>query len=204
MAIVDTITIGSDTFSVYALTAGNAVTETTTFWNGRLGAERTAWDAAVTAGNDDEKRALAAAADWLDRASIFSGSVTVDGQARAFPRDGATNGCTGDSITDGTTPDDIFSAQAYLAGVILGDNAAAASAGQGGNIKKAKAGSAEVVFFKPTEGTASDTRLPVVANDYVKCYTDAGSASGIAGPTITGTCQDGTDADTSELIEGFD
>ena len=65
MAVIDTITIGADSFSVYALTLTFAVAETTTFFNGRLGAEATAWAAAVTAGVDDEKRALAAAADWV-------------------------------------------------------------------------------------------------------------------------------------------
>ena len=204
MAVIDTITIGADTFSVYALTATNAVAETTSFWNGRLGAEKTAWDAAVAAAADDEKRALAAAADWLDRASTFSGDVTVDGQARAWPRDGATNGCTGDAVTDGTTPDDIFYAQAWLAGVILADNSAAASSGEGSNIKEVGAGSAKVVFFKPTTGTSSDTRLPQVANDYAKCYTDAGTSSGIAGPTITGTDQASSFcADDDTLSEGF-
>ncbi len=203
MAVIDTVTIGADTFSVYALTASGAVSETSTFWNGRLGAERTAWEAAVAAGVDDEKRALVAAADWLDRSSTFTGTETVSGQARAWPRDGATNECTDDVIADGTTPDDIFNAQAWLAGVILADNAAATSAGEGSNIKQAKAGSASVTFFRPTEGTASDTRLPTVANDYVRCYTAAGSSAGVAGPSITGTGCAGTTADGQELNDGL-
>jgi len=203
MAVIDTITIGADTFSVYALTAPNAVAETTTFFNGRLGAEATAWAAAVTAGVDDEKRALAAAADWLDRASIFSGDKTVSTQPRAWPRDDATNGCTGVAVTDGTTPDDIFYAQCWLAGAILVDNAASASSGEGSNIKSVGAGTAKVAFFSPTTGTVDDTRLPTVANDYAKCYTDAGTSSGIAGPTFTGTDQTGTCADADELNEGF-
>tara|TARA_R110000796_G_scaffold41179_2_gene101975 strand:+ start:22644 stop:23261 length:618 start_codon:yes stop_codon:yes gene_type:complete len=204
MAVIDTITIGTDTFSVYALTLTAAVSETSTFWNGRLGAERTAWDAAVTAGVDDEKRALAAAADWLDRASLFSGDKTVATQARDWPRDSATNGCTGDAIADGTTPDDIFNAQAWLAGAILVDNAASASTGEGANIKSAKAGTAQVVFFRPTTGTAEDTRLPTVANDYAKCYTDAGTSSGIAGPTFTGTGQASSFCpDDDEFNEGL-
>tara|TARA_R110000764_G_scaffold36736_1_gene81953 strand:+ start:21457 stop:22071 length:615 start_codon:yes stop_codon:yes gene_type:complete len=203
MAVIDTITIGADSFSVYALTLTFAVAETTTFFNGRLGAEATAWAAAVTAGVDDEKRALAAAADWMDRALNFTGDETAPPQARAWPRDSATNGCTGDAVTDGTTPDDIFYAQAWLAGAILVDNAAAASSGEGSNVKSAKAGSAQVVFFRPTEGSSSDTRLPKVADDFTKCYTDAGASSGIAGPSITGTAQTGTCADGDELAEGF-
>jgi hypothetical protein len=204
MAVIDTITIGSDTFSVYALTLAAAVAETTTFWNGRLGAEATAWNAAVLAAADDEKRALAAAADWIDRALIFSGEETAPPQARAWPRDNATNGCTGDAVADGTTPDDIFYAQAWLAGVILANNAADASSGEGSNVKSVKAGSAAVSFFSPTTGTVDDTRLPTVANDYTKCYTDAGTSSGIAGPTATGTGQASSFcADDDKFIEGL-
>tara|TARA_R110000737_G_scaffold47134_4_gene67051 strand:+ start:12871 stop:13488 length:618 start_codon:yes stop_codon:yes gene_type:complete len=204
MAVIDSITIGGDSFSVYALTAGNAVSETTTFFNGRLGPEATAWAAAVTAAADDEKRALAAAADWLDRASLFTGTKTVSTQDRDWPRDGATDGCTGLSITDGTTPDDIFRAQAWLAGAILVDSSAAASTGEGGNIKSAKAGSAQVVFFRPTEGTSSDTRLPKVADDYARCFTDAGTSAGISAPTFTGTSQvSGATQCDDELTEGY-
>ena len=204
MAVIDTITIGADTFSVYALTLTAAVAETTTFWNGRLGAEKAAWDAAVLAAADDEKRALAAAADWLDRALTFSGDKTVSTQARAWPRDDADNGCTGEDITDGTTPDDIFYAQAWLAGAILVDNAASAASGEGSNVKSVGAGSAAVSFFRPTIGTSDDTRLPTVANDYTKCYTDAGTSSGIAGPSVTGTdAIDSTCADAAEFNEGM-
>jgi hypothetical protein len=203
MAVIDTITIGADSFCVYALTLTFAVAETTTFFNGRLGPEATAWAAAVAAAADDEKRALAAAADWLDRALLFSGDETAPPQARAWPRDDATNGCTGVAVTDGTTPDEIFYAQCWLAGAILVDNAADASSGEGSNVKKAKAGSAEVVFFRPTTGSAEDNRLPQVAHDYTKCFTDAGTSSGIAGPSITGTSQTGACADEDELSEGF-
>jgi len=181
MATTATVTIGADTFTVYALTADpNA--DTDTFWNGRLGPERTAYEAAS---EDDQNRALVVAADWLDRASTYSGEKTVAAQPREWPRDNAVNHCLDEAIADGTVPDDIFNAQAWLAGVVLADLSAAASSGEGSNVKKAKAGSAEVTFFKPTTGTGADFRLPQVAHDYNKCYTD--SAAGISGPSITGT-----------------
>lgn len=201
MAVIDTITVGTDSFSVYALTLTNANSETDSFWNGRLGAERTAWEAAS---EDDQNRSLASAADWLDRALIFTGTKTVSTQARAWPRDNATDSCAGTSITSGTTPDDIFYAQCWLAGVILADSAAAASSGQGSNVKAVGAGSASVEFFRPTEGTSSDTRLPKVADDYSKCYTDAGTSAGIAGPTFTGTSQPSSFcANDDEFNEGM-
>lgn len=187
MAVVDTVTIGTDVFSVYALTATFAVAETTTFWNGRLGAEKAAWDAAVLAGNDDEKRALVAAADWIDRALNFTGTETADGQPRAWPRDSATN--CGTNVPSGTTPDDIFYAQAWLAGLLLVDSAASTSEGEGSNIRKVGAGTATVQFFIPTKGTVSDVRLPQVAHDYTKCYTEAALSGGIGGATASGTSQ---------------
>jgi len=202
MAVIDTITIGADTFSVYALTATNAVAETTTFWNGRLGAEKTAWDAAVTAAADDEKRALVQAADWIDRALIFTGDETVAGQPRAWPRDNAED--CGTAVADGTTPDDMFYAQAWLAGMILVDAASSTSPGEGSNIKRVGAGSASVLFFVGTEGTASDVRLPQVAHDYTKCYTEAGTSSGFATPVSRGTdCDSAFDEDDFGLNGGL-
>tara|TARA_R110002167_G_C12707228_1_gene655084 strand:- start:1822 stop:2424 length:603 start_codon:yes stop_codon:yes gene_type:complete len=184
MAVVDTITIGTDTFSVYALVLTEAVANTDTFWNGRLGAEATAWNAATA---DDQMRALVAAADWLDRALAFTGTKTVSTQPRAWPRDSATNSCTAEAVTDGTVPDDIFKTQAWLAGALLVDTSASASSGVGSNIKKVGAGSANVEFFRPTVGTSSDVRLPQVAHDYSGCYTE--SAASLSGPTATGTTQ---------------
>lgn len=182
MAVIDTITIGTDTFSVYALVLTEARANTTSYYAGRLGAESTAWAAA----SDTEKdQAIIMAADWIGRALIFTGTLTVATQDLAWPRDNATNSCTGTTVASGTTPDDIFNTQAALAGSVLVSTAAASASTQGSNIKNAKAGSAEVTFFKPTLGTGADVRLPQVAHDYSKCFTQ--SAANISGPTITGT-----------------
>lgn len=200
MAVIDTVTIGSDDFSVYALVLTEANANTDTFWNGRLGAERTAWEGAT---EEDQNRALVAAADWIDRASQFTGTKTDASQARAWPRDDAS--CSGTAITDGTTPDAVFYAQAWLAGAILVDNAASASSGTGSNIRRAKAGSAEVEFFRPTIGEPSDTRLPQVAHDYLKCLlAGAQSAVDIVAPNARGTAQTSAFAENDyELNEGY-
>jgi hypothetical protein len=196
MAVVDTITIGADDFSVYALALTEAVANTTTFFNGRLGPEATAWAAASS---DDRLKAVAGAADWLDRGTNPSGTKTVAGQPRKWPRDGAS--CNAVAVADGTTPDDIFKAQAWLSGAILVDNAAAASAGTGSNVKSAAAGSAKVEFFTPTIGQAQDHRLPQVAHDYVKCYT---GASSIAVAEGTGDdCDSAFDEADYQRSEGF-
>tara|TARA_R110002153_G_scaffold104852_1_gene243008 strand:- start:22865 stop:23467 length:603 start_codon:yes stop_codon:yes gene_type:complete len=182
MAVIDTVTIGTDSWSVYALVLTEAIANTDSFWAGRLGAESTAWAAATA---NEKIQAVVTAADWMDRALIFTGTKTVATQDRAWPRDNAANSCDDTTVASGTTPDAIFDAQSWLAGSVLVSTAAAAAATQGSNIKSAKAGSAEVVFFKPTLGTGADVRLPQVAHDYTKCFTQ--SAANISGPTITGT-----------------
>jgi hypothetical protein len=191
MGAVVTVTIGSDSFSVYAL-ATDAVAEATTYFNGRLGADATAWAAATS---DNRKKALVTAADWMDRAiePFLSGTRTVSTQPRAFPRDGAS--CNGTPITDGTTPDDVARAEFWLAGQLLLDSSIATGTGQGSNIKQAVAGSASVTFFTPTIGSSRDTRLPVTAMDYLKCLFSgantaiaAGFASGVSNDSAFDPC----------------
>lgn len=199
MATTSTVTIGTDDFTVYALTADpNA--DTDSFWNVRLGAERTAWEAA---NEEDQDRAMVVAADWIDRASTFTGTKTVSTQDRAWPRDAAT--CDGSAITSGTTPDAVFYAQAWLAGAVLADASASSSSGTGSNIRSVKAGSAQVEFFRPTIGEGSDTRLPQVANDYLRCLLQgSGNYTSIVGPTARGTSQtSGFCEDDYELNEGY-
>lgn len=176
MGLVSTVTIGTDVFSVYALTA-DPVADATSFWNGRLGADSAAWTAATS---DNKKRALVMASDWIDRAlgELFSGEKTVDSQPRAFPRDGASY--CGVAVADGTTPDALAYATFWLAGQLLLDATLASGSGSGSNIKQAVAGSASVTFFQPTINSTKDTRLPITAMDYLKCLlSGAGSAAGV-------------------------
>ena len=173
MGTIATVTIGSDTFSVYALTA-NANDDADSFWNLRLGPQRTAWE---DASEDNQNRALVVASDWIDRALTFTGTVTVAGQDRAWPRDNAK--CDDVSVNDGTTPDDLARATFWLAGAILADESLAGGGGTGSNVKSAKAGTAKVEFFSATSGV----RLPQTAHDYLSCYMDSSS---IVGGTATG------------------
>ncbi len=198
MGTIATVTIGTDVFSVYALTTDpNA--DCTSFWNGRLGAAATAWGAATT---DDQNRALVAASDWIDRASTFQGTKTVSTQAREWPRDGVVDQCTGETVADGTTPDEIAEACFWLAGNIVVDPTIVDGPGEGSNIKSAKAGTAEVVFFQPTTGSSSDTRLPVTAHDYLKCLLDG--TSSIIAPSGSGADDDSAFCeDDFTRTEGF-
>ena len=176
MGMISTVTIGADTFSVYALTA-IPVDDATTFHNGMLGANAVAWLAATL---DNRAKSLVMAADWIDRAlgRVFTGTKTVAAQPREWPRDGAT--CDGVAIPDGTVPDRIATAEFWLGGALLVDAAQAAGSGTGSNIKMVKAGPAEVQFFSPTLGGPSDMRLPQTAWDYLRCYL-ASTLAGLGG-----------------------
>lgn len=179
MGQVAIVTIGLNSYSVYALTT-NAVTDATTYFGGQLGGSSAAWAAASS---DDKKRGLIMAARWIDRAIKFSGTKTVPSQALEWPRDGAT--CDGEAVPNGSVPDDVALAEFELAGILLQDPTKAAAPSQGSNVKAVKAGSAGVEFFTPTIGTSQDTRLPTVANDLLKCFfggsVQAGFASGVDG-----------------------
>jgi hypothetical protein len=199
MATVSTLTIGSDTFSVYALTA-NPNTDADTFWNGRLGANATAW---TGASEDDQNRALVMAVDWLDRVTQtnLSGTKTVASQALNWPRDGAT--CDGTAVADGTTPDNIADATFWLGGLLLVDSAAGSGSGTGSNVKSVGAGSASVQFFTPTINSITDTRLPIVAMDYIRCYLDgAGTDRGVGVASGTG-CSSSFSATQFDLNQGY-
>ena len=179
MGQISTVTIGSDTFSVYALTS-DPVADATSYHNVRIGAKSTAFLALT---DDDKKRCLVAASDWVDRSQEFSGTKTVAAQAREWPRDNAT--CDGTAVTSGTTPDDIANATFWLAGAVASDNDADEGEGTASNIKSAKAGSAKVEFFSQTSGN----RLPTPAHDLLACYNDrdvdslGGRATGITDTT---------------------
>ena len=191
MGTVATVTVGADTVSVYGLTT-DPVTDATSWFNTRLGADATAW---ATASADNRARALVTAADWMDRAlrSQLSGEKTSDTQPREWPRDGAT--CSGTAVPDGTTPDNVAYAEFWLAGQLILNSSLATGSGTGSNVKSVKAGSAAVSFFQPTIGAATDTRLPIVAMDYLRCFFDgagtslaAGLASGVDGSSAFGNC----------------
>lgn len=196
MGQIATITIGSDNFSVYSISA-DPIADATAFFNGLLGAGATAWGAATS---DNRKRALVTAADWIDRALNFSGKKTVSTQARAWPRDGAV--CGTETVADGSVPDNVARAQFFLAGAVLSDSSLATGTGTGANIRRAQAGSASVEFFRPTQGTAFDTRLPIAAMDYVKCY--LGGSSSLAAGVAYGTGSESAFSDTDfTRSEGF-
>lgn len=192
MAYVTSLTIGSDTFSVYSITnsSGAALTDANTYFAGSLGAAASAWTAAS---DTNKKKALVTAQRFIDRAVEFSGEKTSSSQPLQWPRDGAS--CDGESIADGTTPDGVALAEFELAGALLVSAQSLTSTGTGSNVRRVKAGSAEVEFFTPTINTETDTRIPQPAWDYVKCLVassgfGAGEAFGSDETTAFRTCDD--------------
>lgn len=177
MGMISDVTIGTDTFKVYAITADPLV-DAESWMAGKIGT--TEWDAAT---DPDKNAALVSAARWIDRViDSWTGTVTVAGQPRDWPRNNAT--CDGVAIPDGTTPDALAYAEFELANILIIDPSAQDASSQGSNVKKAKAGSAEVVFFTGTLGTTQDTRLPSVAHDMINCFFASqglipGTASGV-------------------------
>ncbi len=171
MAVISTITISTVDYSVYAETA-DPEQDALDYLVGKIGSTFS------TATQLQRQQALISAARMLDRAVEFTGEETTPGQPRAWPRDSATNNCTEESVDDGTTPDDIAFAQYELADILWLDADVAATSGSGSNVKRVKAGSAEVEFFTGTSGTSEETRLPTVVNDLAGCYVEISGISG--------------------------
>lgn len=197
MAVVATLTLGADSYSVYALTS-DALGDAKEYFSARLGAA--AWN---DADNPDRKRALISATRMLDRRPLWSGTVTdlVTPQPLQWPRDGAT--CRGDAVPDGTTPDALAEGGFELALALLEDEAIQDSPGTGSNVKRAKAGSAEVEFFVPTAGSSSETLFPQVVHELVACYF-SGNAAGLAAPFVSGLDEESAFGDDDwELSEGY-
>lgn len=195
MGTTATVTIDAVSYDVYALTA-DPVQDTIDYLAGKLGASSFA---ALSA--DDQKRALVSATRWLDRLQ-WTGSPTdtTTPQPLEHPRTGLID-CNSVAIDDSEVATGVVEAMFELAEIIAADSTTQNSSGQGSNIKSVGAGSAQVEFFRPTIGSAADTRLPTVAQDLIRCF--------LAGTTITKATATGTgnssafDSDDFERSEGY-
>lgn len=177
MAVVATLSLGSDTYSVYGLTT-DALGDANTYFKARLG--ESAWD---TVDNTEKRRSLITAVRMIDRRPTYSGDKTVSAQALEWPRDSAN--CSGDAVPDNTIPDNIALGEFELALALLEDESIQDSQSTGSNIKRAKAGSAEVSFFVPTINSTNQTLFPQVVHELISCYFD-GSNSGLGAPFASG------------------
>lgn len=193
MVNVESITIGTDSYSVYGSEA-----DVKTRLSGRLGT--TVYD---DASSNDKKKAHVQATRWIDR-ERWSGQPTdlVTPQPLAYPRTGLTD-CDGNAVDSGTLPDEVFFATSELILILLGDNTATSSSSTGTNTKRVAAGSVNVEFFRPgaSDGTGGGTTLPTEAWKWVRCF----ASGGLSAPFASGTGADPffTDCDKYDLWTGY-
>lgn len=125
-------------------------------------------------------------------------TVIYKTQTASFPRTGLTDKY-GLALSEFVAPEDVESAQIELAFEISQDSSVEGGANTASNQKRLKAGTAEIEFFRPTDGTP----LPSVAWDLLKPFIN--SLTGSAGSVGFGTgCPSHfDDADTYTRTQGF-
>ena len=197
MGVVESVTINSVAYPVYGLGNGDPVADADGWFGGRLGVD--AW---TNASADQKSQALVTARRMGDRRAIWSGTPSGGAaQVTAWPRDNAT--CNGLPVPNGEPfPDDIVYGQFELALALLEDESQQDAQGTGSNVKRAKAGSAEVEFFQPTLTGPGNLLFPVVVNEYWRCYFDDDLSTG---GTFTGTdrCSEFDDDNQYDLHRGY-
>lgn len=142
------------------------------------------WDSASVT---SRRKALVTAYRWLNRLK-WQGAKTSSAQDGAHPRTGLTD-CDGTAVDSSTVAPGVAEAQYELSDLLLGDGTLVQNASSGSNVRRAKAGEAEVEFFIPTLGFggATDTIVPRPAFDLIKCYLEGFGPSSSSGNTAYGT-----------------
>ena len=138
---------------------------------------REAWEALS---DTDKARYLIAATRRIDLID-FPGRKTNATQSHAWPRVGAV--CEGRALADDEIPVQVQNATIILAGDIAIDVSAAETFNDG-NVKRVKAGSTELEFFRPTGGSYSLSRTSPDAFLQLSCL--VGSISSLTKSTVTG------------------
>lgn len=151
------------------------------------------WRAIVD--EDDKERTLVEATAYIDRLPWKGTANGAGGTSLQWPRTGATK-ADGSAVDSTTVPDAIVDAVFELAAMIADDPDIVAQVDSSSNIKRVKAGSAEVEYHNATStrnGTA--TKLPYVIQQLVGPYLAASSvtASGGFGQAGSSCLDDGED-----------
>lgn len=137
-----------------------------TYFDDRLGSD--AWEDAT----DNEKdQSLVTATRMIDRVP-FEGEKTSDSQPLEWPRTGATDK-DGNELPDDELPEVLLEAVYELALALLEQPTLASSVSTGSNIKRLKAGSAEIEYFKATTGTT----FPLVVQKLLLPLMGAGASA---------------------------
>ena len=188
---ITVLVIGADNYTSYA-----SLAEADT----RLAVDpvrMTTW-AALT--NAQKSIYLVAATNRLDLLSWRGAKAGGPSQVNAFPRTGLTYK-DGTPVTDTDVPQEVEDATILLAGSIAIDAALADSGTSGSNIKRVKAGSAEVEFFVPISGLPIQDKTVFAL---IKCFLQ-GSVTAGAGNYASGVCDESSfkDRDRYGKSEGF-
>lgn len=192
MAVIATLSIGSNSYSVYALTS-DVMADTKAYFAAHVNGA--AWTAAAP--DNGQKKALVSAFRSLER-KRWSGSKLVPSQATQWPRTGAT--CFGEVEPDGI-PDEIALGEFELALALVLDPTVLSKSSSRSDVRSAKAGSAAVEFFQAPPG--EETVYPTVVQELVGCFL-SGAASGVGAGLASGTDEQSQfTPDDFERTEGY-
>lgn len=179
------VTIQGTTFDIYGVSS-----EADDYMKARWGGSP--W---FDADSEERNQTLVSATRMIDREN-WLGQRTVSSQALEFPRTGLTDK-DGNPVDSATVPLAVEEANYELALALLNDAAVQEADTTGSNVKRAKAGSAEVQFFRATDGTP----FPTIANDLLRPFRGSGVSVGLA----SGCDEESTFGDPTpwELTEGY-
>ncbi len=142
---------------------------------------------ALAEDSDDRKRRLADATRYIERQRWKGTRSGAGGTTLAFPRTDLTEADGETTASDGYQLARVAQAVFELAALIAEDPSALSEADQSSNIKRMKAGSAELELFGPTSvraGTAAT--LPTVVQSLLGMWLLGAGLSAVAGGSFGG------------------
>jgi hypothetical protein len=151
-----TVTISTNDYTVY-----DSVANISAFLAADPG-RSAAW-AALSA--DQKSQGAVAATRYLER-QTWAGEAAVDGQDLAWPRTGVTDRY-GNTVDDGEVPQPVLDAFYILANDLVAKPKDADKLNTSNNIRRVKAGSAEVERFRPEAGTVLLTQVMALVGQFL-------------------------------------
>jgi Putative DnaT-like ssDNA binding protein len=144
-----------------------------------------------------KESALVTATRTLDRQN-WKGEKYQDAptQVLDFPRSGLTDS-EGNPVDETAVPQEILDATCELGLALIEDNDLQDNANTGSNIKKLKAGSAEIEYIRGTRGT----RFPVIINELIGPWLSG--TSSYSGPFIGGADNETSFSGPFNLTRGY-
>ena len=178
------IVVGTDTYV--------SVSDANTYF--KLAIHSSSWD---SASNSTREKALATATRSLDR-QLWLGSKYEEAptQMLEFPRSGLTDK-NGDPVDETTVPQEVIDATCEYGLALIEDDSIQNQANTGSNIKRLKAGSAEIEYIRGTNGK----RFSTIISELIGLWLSASSQ--YSGPFVSGADNESGFSDTFELYRGY-